>query len=132
MALDQKTSIAARNRSLDAAYDVLNNGFLDIYDGAKPTDANTALGAQVKLVRLTLAATACAPAANGSKATNAIGSALPLAAGVPTWATFVQSDGTRVCDVTVGQATANLILAAASIVLGATVTCSGYTFTQAA
>jgi hypothetical protein len=49
-ALNPKTTTARRNAALDAAFDSgLNSGFLRIYDQTQPTDADTALGAQVKL-----------------------------------------------------------------------------------
>ena len=66
-ALNPKTAVARRNAALDAAFDtVLNGGSLRIYDGTQPTDADTALGAQVLLAQLTLNATAFAAASAGS------------------------------------------------------------------
>jgi hypothetical protein len=131
MALNPKTSLAARNRGLDAAFDVLNSGFLDIYDGAQPTDADTALGSQVKLVRLALGNPACAAAAAGSKLCNTIANGTALATGVATWATFVTAGGVRVHDVSVGTSAANLILNSVALSVGATVSCSAYSFTEA-
>lgn len=44
-----------------------NSGKLELYTGTQPTDANTAIGAQVLLVTLTLNATAFGtPVASGS------------------------------------------------------------------
>ena len=83
MALNPKLSVLGRNRALNGAVDtVLDSGFLRIYDGTQPTDADTAIGAQVMLAELTLAATAFAAASAASKAAGAIGS-IAAAASTP-------------------------------------------------
>jgi hypothetical protein len=110
MALNPKLSLASRNLALNAALDVLNGGgFLRIYDGVQPVDADTALGSQVKLAELALSSTAFAAAAGGSKTANAITSANALATSTATWASFVKSDGTtRVFECSVGLSGANV------------------------
>jgi hypothetical protein len=134
MALNPKLSVASRNLALNAALDVLNGGgFLRIYDGTQPTDADTAIVAQVKLAELALSATAFAAAAAGSKTANAITSANALATGTASWMTLVKSDGTtRVFDGSVGTATANAILNAINLVAGALVSCSSCVISQPA
>lgn len=133
MALNPKLAVARRNAALDAALDtVLNSGSLRIYDGTQPTDADTALGAQVLLAQLPLNATAFAAAAAGSKAANAIGSATAAATGTATWGSLVTSGGVRLFDFSVGSSGANLNLNTVSIVINATVSCSSFTATQAA
>ena len=60
-------SDTAVKAAVDAVTALANSGKLRIYDGSQPTDANTAVGAQVKLAELTLNATAfAASAASGS------------------------------------------------------------------
>lgn len=133
MALNPKTSVASRNLSLNAIFDQLNSGFVDIYDGTQPADADTAVSSQVKLARLTFGATAYGAASAGSKTANAIGNGTGLAIGTATWARLWKSDGTTaIHDMSVGTATANLILNAVSIVVGVTVSCSSMVHTQAA
>lgn len=133
MALNAQTSVARRNAALDAAFDVLNGGFLRIYDGTQPTNADTALGAQVLLAELALNATAFAAASGGSKVANAIADdASANATGTATWGSLVTSGGTRVMDFSVGTATANLILNSVNIQSGARVSVSSLTITQAA
>jgi hypothetical protein len=135
MALNPKTSVASRNLALNAALDVLNAGFLDIYDGTQPTDADTAIAAQVRLARLSLNATAFAAASAGSKTANAITSSAALATGTATWYSLVKSDGTtRVHDGSAGIAgsTPNLVLNSAAISSGASVSVSSLVITQAA
>lgn len=70
--------------ALNAAYDVLNGGFCDIYDGTQPADADTAVTSQVKLAHCPLNATAFAAASGGSKAANAITNGTGLAVGTAT------------------------------------------------
>ncbi len=133
MALNPKLSAIGRNRALNAAVDtVLDSGFLRIYDGTQPTDADTALGAQVMLAELTLASTAFAAASSASKAAGAIGSIAAAATGTASWGSFVTSAGTRVLDFSVGTSGANLNLNSVAISSGATVACSGFTLTMAA
>src|SRR5437868_12350871 len=112
MALNPKTSVASRNLALNAAFDVLNNGFLDIYDGTQPTDADTAIGSQVKLAHLSLAATAFGAASSASKAAGTITSDSSAdATGTATWFRLWKSDGTTaVMDGSVGTSGANLNL----------------------
>lgn len=133
-ALSPKTRGASRDAALDAAFPAaLNSGFLRIYDSTQPTDADTALGAQVLLAELTLNATAFAASSSQSKAANAItADSSANATGTATWGTITTSAGTRYIDFSAGTATVNLTLNTASIVSGANVSCSAFTITQAA
>src|SRR6185295_11581635 len=136
MALNPKTSVASRNLALNAAFDVLNSGFLRIYDGTQPTDADTALGAQVLLAELSLASTAFSAASSGSKSAGTItADSSANATGTATWASLVKSGGTRgdaVMDMSVGTSGANLNLSSVAISSGAQVSVSSLTITQAA
>ncbi len=133
MALNPKLSAASRNLALNAALDVLNSGFFDIYDGIQPTDADTAVGAQVKLARCAFGATAFAAASAGSKAANAItADSSADATGTASWYRLWQSNGTTaVWDGSVGTATVNLVLNSAAIQIGAAVSISSFTATMA-
>ncbi len=136
MALNPKTSVASRNLALNAAFDVLNGGFLRIYDGTQPTDADTALGAQVLLAEPALNATAFAAASAGSKVANAItADSSANATGTATWGSLVKSGGTRgnnVLDFSVGTSGANLNLNSVAIQAGAAVSVTSFTVSQAA
>lgn len=132
MPLNPKTAAASRNAGLDAAFDVLNSGFLRIYDGTQPTDADTALGAQVMLAELALGATAFAAAAAGSKAANAIADdPAANATGTATWGTLATSGSVRRLDYSVGTATSDLILNSVAISAGAIVSVTAFTISQA-
>ena len=115
MALNPKTNVASRNAALNAVFDALNNGSLRVADGTQPTDADTALGAQVDLADLTFGATAFAAASAGSKAANAITQDSSINAnGTAAWATLQASgvafsgSNQRVHDMSVGTSGANL------------------------
>lgn len=132
MALNARTRVISRNAALDAAYDVLNAGFLRIYDGAQPATPETAISTQVMLAQLGLNATAFAAAASASKSANAITSGTAAATGTAAWGALVLSSGTiRVLDFEVGTSGANLNLNSVGISAGATVACSAFTISQA-
>jgi len=133
MALNPKTCVAFRNLALDAAFNALGAGAeLRVYDGAQPTDSDTALGAQVLLAQLPMSATPFGAAAAGSKAANAITSASILATSTATWASLVTSGGVRKQDFSVGTSGANLNFNSVAFVIGATCTVSSLTETMAA
>lgn len=136
MALNPKTPVASRNAALDAAFtSALNSGHLMIYDGTQPTDADTALGAQVLLADLTLNATAFAAASAGSKAANAITQdSSANATGTAAWGTLVATSraSTGSLDFSVGTSAANLNLNSVAISSGAAVSVSSFTISQAA
>jgi hypothetical protein len=128
MANNARLCVASRNLALDAALDVVNGGKLRIYDGTQPTDADTALGAQVLLADLALNATAFAAASAGSKAANAItADSSADATGTATWGSFLTSANVRKWDFSVGTASANLILNTVSIVTAAQVSVTAFT-----
>lgn len=133
MALNVKVSANSRNLGLDAAFDILNSGKLRIYDGTQPTDADTALGAQVLGADLALNATAFAAASAGSKTAGAISSDTNADATITaSWHSLLTSANVRKIDGTVGTGTHDLVVNTVSIVSGATVSCSSYVISQAA
>ena len=132
MALNTQMANATVNIGANAEAAIFNGGFIDIYDGVQPTNADTALGTQVKGVRCTLNATAFPTAVNGVLTANAITSGTATASITPTWARILKSDGTTVImDCSVGTATSNIILSAASFTTGTTVSISSFTHTVA-
>lgn len=71
MANNVHVSVAGRNAALDY-FDLLNSGHFLGYDSTQPTNANTALGAQVLLFDCAFGSTAFAAASAGSKTANSI------------------------------------------------------------
>ncbi len=129
MATNPKYSNTCVNAEANAVGDALNSGFIRLYDGAQPTDADTAVGAQVLLAELTFGADAFPVAVAGLITANAITSdSSANATGTASWARILASNGTTVWfDGTVGTAAANVILNTVSIVSGAVVSCSSLT-----
>lgn len=117
-----------------------NSGFLELYSGTQPTDANTAIGAQVLLATLTFGATAFGtPVAGGSPGSrtvvmtaNTITGANAGASGTTTWARAYQSNGTSVVfDCSVGTAGTDIVLNTTALVFGIPVAITALTITRA-
>ncbi len=137
MALNPKTNAARRNAALDTAFDALNSGSLRVSDATQPTDADTALGAQVSLADLTFGATAFAAASAGSKAANSITQDSSInSSATATWATLQASgqafSGTRIMDMSVGTSSANINFISVAFSSGAACQVTSLTITQAA
>lgn len=132
MANNPKTAIAVRNLSLDAGLASVNGGKLRIYDGTQPTDADTALGAQVMLADLPLSATAFGAASGGVSTANAITSASAAATGTATWGSLLTSGNVRKLDFSVGTAGADMNFNSVAFSSGATVSVTSLTVTQPA
>ena len=123
--------------SVTAVATLLNTGYLEIYSGTQPTDANTAIGAQVLLsggMRFASTAFAAATATSGTvtAAANPV-TADPsaVATGTATWFRAYKSDGTTVVlDGTVGTSGADLNLNTTSIVTGAVVSCTAFSISE--
>ncbi len=124
---------ALKNSALDTVFDNCNTGYIRIYNGTRPANANTAVSTQTLLAELRFGATAFAAASSGSKVANAITSTTDAAAtGTATWTRFLKSDGTTVVgdgDVGVTGAGAVLELPTVSIQQHATVQVSSLTIT---
>jgi hypothetical protein len=131
MALNPKYSDTMVNAEANAVGDALNTGYIRIYDGSQPADADTAVGAQVLLAELRFGADAFPAAVAGVLTANAItDDSSANATGTASWARILASNGTTVWfDGSVGTVTANVILNTVSIVAGAVVSCSALTFT---
>jgi len=124
-------SDAAVNAEANALAALANTGYIRIYDGTRPTNADTAVGAQVLLAELRFGATAFGAAVAGVLTANAITpDASANAGGTASWARILQSNGTTALwDDEVGTATSNIILNSTTIGLGAAVSISALTHT---
>lgn len=132
MALNTQLANATVNGQGDNLSARLNSGFLRIYDGTQPTNADTAIGAQVLLAELTFSATAAPATVNGLITFNALTSDTSAnATGTPTWFRALQSNGTTVVmDGSAGASGANLNLSGLTggqIIIGGTVAVSSFT-----
>jgi hypothetical protein len=133
-------SDTATRAAVDAVAALCNGGTLKIYSGAQPTDANTAVGAQVLLAILTLNATAfAASVASGSAGSKVVtatantitGDTSADATGTAAWFRVLKSDGTTVVfDGSVGVSGYDLNVATTAFVAGADIEITAFTITQ--
>jgi hypothetical protein len=134
MAADPRLTNLAASAAADAVVDRIDTGgagTIKIYDGTIPTDADTALGAQVLLATLTFSATAFGAASNGVATASAITSdSAADATGTATWARIANGAGTTQLDVTVGTSGEDINFNTAAFVTGATVAITALTYTQ--
>jgi hypothetical protein len=134
-----RESIVSSNLALNARTATLNTGYIRIYSGIRPAGPDTPLGAQVQLAELRLGAPAFGAAANRIATANAITQdAAADAAGIPTFARLLSSDGTTaVIDISVGKTggAEELLINTTDgtnpyIAMGGTVSISSLTITQ--
>lgn len=126
---------ATRNATLDAITARMDAGAgaatMKVYTGTIPTNANTAIGAQVLLGTLTFTDPSAGAASAGVWTASAItqdGSA--DASGTIGWARIADSDGTTIMDVSAGTGS-GVVLAfnTLAITAGGPISCSAFTIT---
>ena len=129
MAANPKFSDACVNAEANAIGDALDSGYIRIYDGSQPANADTAVSGQTLLAELRFNAAAFPSAVAGLITAAAItDDSSANATGTASWARILASNGTSVYfDGSVGTASANVILNTTSIVTGAVVSCSSLT-----
>jgi hypothetical protein len=123
---------------VNAVTALLATGFLEIWSGAQPGDANQALTG-TKLAKLALSATAfgagVASGATGSRlvtaTANSITSSAALATGTAGYFALMKADDTTIVAMgSVGTSSADLNLNTLSLVSGGTVAVTAFTITQ--
>ncbi len=134
MANNPKISSTAVNAQADALSDLLDNGYLRIYDGTQPANANTAVSTQVLLAELRFNATAAPAASAGTLTMSAITQdSSANATGTATWFRALKSDGsTVVFDGSVGTSGCDINLGSTAITSGSSVGVTSMTFTVSA
>lgn len=114
---------------------LLNNGYLDIFDGDKPDSVEAEISNQKRCVSLRLGEPAFQKADKGVIVANPISSGIAFNDAMPaTWARLYRADHkTAVMDVTVGAKSGqfNIVLPTDRIVRGVTVTCTSFVHTVA-
>lgn len=126
-------TVTARNNLLDeitALIDAGTAGALKIYDGTRPTNADTAVGAQTLLAQLTMNVTSFPAAASGTMTANAItDDASADATGTASWFRIESSAGSAVIDGDVATSASDLNLNTVAITSGVTVSISSLVLT---
>src|SRR3954471_9952938 len=112
----------------NALAELLNNGFIDIYEGPQPESPDESVGARKLCVSLKFGSPAFMPSVGGILSANQIGAGKSVADVNPaTWARLFQADHkTAVMDVSVGTRDANIILPNTHIVRGITIGVSSF------
>jgi len=121
VALNLKLADAHVNAQADALNALYNGGKLRVYTTAQPTNADTAIGAQTKLIEFTLPTPCFGTSAAGVVTANAITDVVGLAPGDAAFYRVVKADGTTgLQDGSVGTSLCNLNMDAVTIVTGVT------------
>ena len=134
MALATRISNAAAIAACNAVTALCGTaGRVKIYSGTQPTDADTAIGAQVVLADLALGNPAFATAVDANPGGRATANAVTAdssadAGGTATWFRVSNSGGTALWDGSVGLSGADMNLNSVTISLGANVSISSWTF----
>jgi len=141
MANNPYFSDEAASASVAAVAALCDGGTINIYDGAKPADSNTAITNQNLLASLTLGSPAfatpatvsgTAPSRKATVTANAITDDTSAdATGTATWFRVLKADGTSpVYDGEVGTSGSDLNLATTSITAGEDVSITSWTLSQ--
>jgi hypothetical protein len=133
MSHNPKFSNTAVSTKADAMLALLNSGYLKIYSGSQPADANSGIGGATLLATLRFSATAFGSSVNGVATANAITpDTTTVVGGTAAWYRMLKSDGTTVVmDGSVGAGgTFDLVLNTVTLVTGAEVSVSSLTYTE--
>lgn len=133
MPKNTQLSNASVNAQGDALARLLDNGWLRIYSGAQPADADTAITSQVVLAELRFNAISALATSGGVVTFSAISSDDSAnATGTATWFRCFKADGTTaVLDGTVGTvgSGSNMEIASANIVANARISITAFVHT---
>lgn len=136
--LSNAAAIAALNAVVDLIDGGSGAGLVRIYSGTEPTDADTALGAQVLLAEITLADPAFGAASDDSPGAIAAANGLPVtdtaanATGTASFFRVVDSNGNVIMqgDVTATGGGGDMEINSVSIVAGAAVRITAFNATM--
>jgi hypothetical protein len=118
------------NTMASALAPLFDSGFIEIFTGTQPVNANTALSGNTLLATLTFGSTAFGAPAAGVITANAITPGTAGNSGTATFCRCYESNGTStICDGTVGTSGAFLNINTTSIVSGGLVQASALTIT---
>ena len=124
MALNTYLALATVNAQAATLAALCNSGYIRIYSGTQPANADTAVVGQLLGAELRFGATAFPAAVAGLLTANAITSGTASQTITPTWARILKSDGTTVvmdvsagasgCNLTIGAFTSNTVVSCTS------------------
>lgn len=115
-----------RNFVLTILGNQINSGFIRLYDGVRPADTDTPLGANVLIAELAFAGFDAAT--SGLRIANPIAPVNTVAGGIPSFARIFKSDGvTSAYDASAGVSGTEILLPKEAWVLGELLTISAFT-----
>ena len=130
MANNLKVSYVAANAQANALAPLANNGYIKVYDGTQPSTPETAVSTQDLLATLRFNATAFGAASNGTLTANSISQVTIALSGTAAWFRCLESDNsTPLFDGSVGTSGCDMDIAATSLVSGANLAVSSFTYT---
>jgi hypothetical protein len=128
-------SFTAANAELAGLAPLMNGGLIQVFSGPMPANANTPLSStNTLLVTFGLPSPAFGPPITATITAQPIPQATAVATALPSFARIYQNDGmTVVMDLTAGGpgSGAEVLLSAAAIIGGASVSCLAFTYTIA-
>lgn len=128
MPLNTQLSNTVVNAQATALAALCNGGFIRVFNGTQPANANTAITSQVLGVTLAFGSPAFDGPTNGVLIANPITPGVAVQSITPTWARIYHNDmNTVIMDVSVGASNCNMILN--SFTAGTTITCSSFIHT---
>lgn len=133
MALRQSRTADAAAAAADAVTALADDGFLRIYGGSQPANADTSVTGQTLLAELVFGSPAFEPSDEGvSTATVIADEDSAVGTGTATWFRVLATDGlTALWDGSVGTSGANLNMDDTQIALGDTVSVTALTYAEA-
>lgn len=134
MALMTKNATAARNAQVDAVTRQLDGGYLRLYSGPRPANADEPIARQQLLAELRFSSPAFEAADRGAaQARTIIQETSAKETGQATWFRTFKADGvTAVFDGSVGTADANIVMNNANIQINAIVSLSAFSYSMPA
>ena len=129
MARHTRLTNLAVNTEATALAQLLDGGYIELYDGEQPDFAETPISERTPIVTMRLSDPACRPPVAGVLISNPIQPGVAMRTGRPTWARISRADKRTVMDISAGIKDAILILPVPIIEKGITLSIESFTHT---
>ena len=122
MARHTRLTNLAVNTQASALAQLLDGGYIEVYDGDQPDFAEASVTSQKLLVTMKFGSPAFRPPVAGVIIANPISPGVAVATGRPSWSRISSGDRTPVMDVSAGTSNCTMILPVAILEAGITLT----------
>ena len=122
MGRNTRLSNLSVNTQASALAELLDDGFIEVYDGEQPSRAEADITSQKLLATMKFGSPAFRPPVAGVIIANAIAPGVAVATGRPSWARISSGDRSPVMDVSAGTSNCTMILPVAILEVGITLT----------